>query len=279
MLTSSVRALLRWAAALVVLLVLAAASAADATPRQTPGWRTKIQPGMGVHDPYTDANCTLGFLLKDASDAVYGVTGADCARDTGPPEGVGWYEPFYGSRTWAPGMGPVAERRTFVPRFGRYVAQVVTNNSRQNYVTRGGLALNYAIVRLDPGIRYSGTVAVVGGPRRQPYAGSTTTAAALTFVCSDWRLVDYNDAQAGDDGVTQAIAPLGLGSPTFEMVSSMYVGGPPCQGAPVLDPEGTAVAIYGGGGHRLDAIIAAAQKQLHVSLRLVAAGEQGVTSS
>jgi hypothetical protein len=279
-LTTGGRARGRWIAALTAVLLVVAAAAADATPQQVDGWRVRIQPGTGIHDPYTDRYCTLGFLLKDSAGVVYGVTGADCARDEGPPEGVSWYEPFYGSRTWAPGKGPVADRRAFFARgFGHYVAQVVTDNSQQTYVTNGGWPLNYAIVRLDPGVTYSGTVAVVGGPRRQPYTGRTSTPGALTFVCTDSHLVSYGGVNAGDDGVTQAVAPLGLGSPTFEMVSSTSVVSPPCQGAPVLDSDGTAVAVYGGGGHRLDAIIAAAQKQLHVTLRLVAAGESGETSS
>ena len=265
--------------ALSVLLLLVAATAADATQQRAAKWRARIQPGTGVYNPELKKYCTLGFLLKDPAGAIYGITDAQCGYDEGPPEGVSSYEPFYGARTWAPGKGPVAERNShFNRRFGHYVAQVVNNNSYQSYVLNGGLPLNYAIVRVDPNVEYDGTVGVVGGPRPRPYTGNTSSPTVLTFVCIDTNFVDFDGVPTVyDDGVRQGVAPLGLGSPTFDIVSQNSLGGPACPGAPILDAEGQAVAVFGSRAYRLDAIIAAAQKQLHLSLRLVAAGETGTT--
>jgi hypothetical protein len=247
--------------------------------------RTVVQPGAGVYDPYLDTYCTLGFLLKDPQGAVYGVTAGTCAPDGRVRDGAGTYHPYVGSRTWTPGTGPVVQR--YEPKhrqFGRYVAQVLTNNA---------YTLNYAIIRLDPKIAYDGTVAVVRGPGRHPYTGTTTQPTQVTFVCVDGYAAIYaGQKPVYDDGVRQDVAPQGVDSPSFRLSESTNGT---CAGAPVLGFDGAALGIHSGylaglgtaglshgnasgpPAYRLDAIIAAAGRQLHTSLRLVQSAETGTT--
>lgn len=114
----------RYAVAFFTLLALLS-PAASAAPSDEYSQRTLIQPGSGVYNPYLDTYCTLGFLLKDARGGVYGVTDGNCAPNGKVRDGTGTYRPYVGSRTWAPGSGPVVQR--YEPKhrpFGRYVAQV-----------------------------------------------------------------------------------------------------------------------------------------------------------
>jgi hypothetical protein len=274
----------RVCALLVFLCGTSAWSSAGASTEDEFSKRAAIQPGAGIYNPYLDTHCTMGFLLKDSAGAVYGVTEGNCAPNGMFRDGGGVYTPYVGSRTWATGRGPVVQRYERQHRqFGRYVAQVLTDNAYH---------LNYAIVRLDRGVGYDGTVAVVGGPGRQPYTGEATGPTQVTFVCIDGYEVMWGETRpAYDDGVHQDVAPTGIASPAFELATPSNGN---CGGAPVVAFDGAAVGIHsrylGGGGttglaegrggppaYRLDAIISAAQKQLGVSLRLVQSGEKGTT--
>src|SRR4051794_25284418 len=80
---------------------------ANAGPQQEFSKRTVIQPGAGM---YGRTQCTVGFLLKDPSGAIYAVTEGNCAPNGMDQDRVGTYTPYVGSRTWKPGTGPVVER-------------------------------------------------------------------------------------------------------------------------------------------------------------------------
>jgi hypothetical protein len=272
-------------ACLAAALVLTAIAAGQAHATQDEfSKRTVIQPGAGFFNLDRDDMCTMGFLLRDASGVVYGVTSGNCAPDGRFRDGAGTYTPYVGSRTWKPGTGPVVTRYERHSRpFGRYVAQVLTNSAYK---------LNYAIIRLDKGVAYDGTVAVVGGPGRRPFTGQTSTPTQVTLVCPDGYEVMWGQTHpVYDDGVRQDLAPTGIASPSFDLTEP---NNGICAGAPVLAFDGTAVGIQSlffvgvgiglaegrGGGppaYRLDSIMAAAQQQLGVPLQLVQAGDKGVT--
>jgi hypothetical protein len=265
---------------------------AHATPRDD-AWtkRLTVQPGMPVYNPHYDLTCTSGFLLKDSRGGRYVVVDAHCAPDGRFKDGAGFYTPYVGARTWPRGAGPMAQRDE--PRhrtIGYYVAQVVPDRTYD---------VSYAIIQLDKGIAYDGTVAVVGGPRRQPFAGTTSEPMPVTYVCQDNYGADDGTTSYGyDDGVRQDVAPTGVGSPAFALATP---ANGICAGAPVLGFDGSALGIHsqwamvwgsnspqsapqgtyasGPPVYRLDAIIAAAQQQLHVPLTLLQSGEKGVTRS
>ena len=153
--------------------------------------------------------------------------------------------------------------------------------------------LNYSIIRLDKGIRFDGTVAVLGGPNRRPFTGRTSVPAQVAYVCLDGYKADAGDDSYGyDDGVRQDVAPKGVDTPAFELATPENGS---CAGAPIIGFDGSALGIHselflalgteglkegrasGPPGYRLDAIIAAAQKQLGTTLTLVQAGERGAT--
>lgn len=269
-----------------VMLVAIAGGQAGAAPQDEFSKRTVIQPGAGMYNKDRDDMCTVGFLLKDPSGGVYAVESANCAPDGRFRDGAGTYTPYVGSRTWKAGTGPVVTRYERHPRqFGRFVAQVLTNNAYD---------LNYAIVRLDKGVAYEGTVAVVRGPGRQPYTGQTTSPTQVTIVCPDgYTFMSGQTHPVYEDGVRQDVAPTGITSAAFDLTEP---NNGICAGAPVMAFDGTAVGIVSiylagagttglaegrGGGppaYRLDAIMAAAQKQLGTTFKLLQSGEKGITT-
>jgi hypothetical protein len=248
--------------------------------------RLTVQPGATAYQPHTDSTCTVGFLVKDTTGAVYALTGGHCAPDGRFRDGAGNYTAYVGSRTWPVGRGPVVARNE--PRhrsIGRYVAQTVGASAYE---------LTYAVIRLDKGIAYDGTVAVLRGPGRQPYTGQTTVPTQLTYVCHDSYKTSYNGIQQGyDDGVHEDVAPRGVTPTSFLLATPAEQS---CSGAPVVGFDNTAVALHSGyvsglahaldsnsnaagpPAFRVDAILAAAQKQLHTSLSLVQSGQKGKTS-
>lgn len=282
----------RAALATAVALALGVVGSAGAEPPPSTEFTKRIivQPGFGFENDETNDYCTAGFLLRDRRGAVYTVTDAHCAPNGRFKDGAGVYDVFVGSRTWASGRGPAVNRvQRIKSRVGRYAVQVAAPTNRE---------LNYALVRLDPGTRYDGTVAVVGGPSFGIYSGATTGPTRLTYVCDDGYAVGH--AQGAEtrylDGVQQDVAPDGLRRVWFNVAAPAEGS---CAGAPViLGGVGVqAVGINGGylgGGlspdssegrlvtstnivYRLDTIVADAQKRVGERLQLVPAGESGVT--
>lgn len=245
--------------------------------------RLIIQPGAAVYNPYLDTFCTLGFLLSDPAGAVYGVTGGACAPNGMFRDGGGIYKPYVGARTWAAGRGPIVARNERKHRpFGRYVAQVLAGKADD---------LSYAIIRIDRGMSYDGTVAEVRGPSRKPFSGGTSTPTQVTVVCMDGYAAAWDESYGYDDGVRQDLAAQGIQGPTFRLATPAEGH---CQGAPVLGFDNLAVAIHSGyveGGqqslfagkaqgppaYRMDAIIKAAENQLRTSFKLMQSGVKGTT--
>jgi hypothetical protein len=270
--------------ALVLLAALALTNPAQAAPGDDEFTkRVIIQPAAAVYNVHSDRYCTLGFLLTDPAGAIYGITGGQCAPNGMFRDGAGIYTPYVGSRTWPVGKGPVVARKERRQRpYGRYVAQVLAEKSDD---------LSYAIIRLDRNIQYLGAVAEVGGPGRQPFTGETTGPTQVTYVCEDGYAASMVTTAAYDDGVRDDVAQQGRRIRSFRLATPAEGS---CAGAPVLGFDSTAVAIHSGyveGGqqsvldgrvqgspaYRVDAIIESAQKQLRTRLRLVQAGEKGVT--
>lgn len=271
------------ASAALASAVLASASAAAPGDPDEFTRRVVIQPGAPVYNPHADTTCTLGFLLKDPAGVIYAVTGGACAPNGMFRDGAGVYNRYVGARTWAPGKGPVVARNERKHRpFGRYVAQVLAEKADD---------LSYAIIRIDKGIAFEGTVAEIRGPGRAPFSGQTSTPTEVTVVCQDGYAASWDGSYAYDNGVRQDVAAQGIQAPTFRLATPAPGQ---CQGAPILGFDNTAVAIHSGyieGGqqsvlsgrvqgppaYRMDTIIKFAQDQLKTKLTLVPSGVKGTT--
>lgn len=273
----------------LLLACLAVAIAADTSSAayEPPTKRPSLQPGNLIFVPQDEGRCTLGFLLRDTSGVVYGLSWGNCPPDAaGTPAAVGVNTAYYGDRSWPAGRGPLVEGYTPKVRpIGRFVLAVSRPDND---------ALQYSLFRLNRGVAYRGDVAVVGGPAPVPYGHMTTLPGPVDVIAHDSYAVDGPTGPQGyDDGVRTLIAEA-LRPTSFRVAGAATVdqGGAPVvltgqDGGPVAvgllsgrvgtgategneDGRGAGAVVY-----RLDSIIADASSRVGRRLTLVSAGQSG----
>jgi hypothetical protein len=197
---------------LAVALVLCAgqAVAASAAPAQPhPGDLITVQGAGG--------SCTLGFLFRGSDGAAYMSTAGHCV-------GAGVEAP----ETWKRGAGPAV--RTSAGQIGR----VVFAENRQSPETSDDY--DFALIRLDPGVRASAEIRELGAP---------------TGVNSDRSGSPTELRIYGHSAFSMVSPQRDMLAPNTRHQDHVYGHGAVFQGdsgAPVVDATGRAVGTVIGGG-------------------------------
>lgn len=198
------------AAAMLLAGALSASASADVQPH--PGDAITIEGGGG---------CTLGFLFAGSDGASYMSTAGHCVESAQLPK-----------RTWAKGAGPAVSTKQ-----GRIGRVVFSENTKDPDVFDD---YDFALVRLDPGVK--------GSPAIRSYGAPT----------------GINDQQAADPEVLRvyghgvAVSAVSrerkLVAPNTKNEDHVYAHGPVLfgdSGAPVIDEQGRAIGTVLGGGLRV----------------------------
>jgi hypothetical protein len=266
------------------------AAVPEASAYEPPTKRPTVQPGSLLFVPDDEGRCTLGYLLKDRTGAIYGVTWGNCPADQSPGGGqvsASAGSQFLGVRSWEPGRGPVVKGyNPRVQRIGRFVLQVARADNDD---------LQYSLVRLDRAVVYDGTVGLIGGPASVALRGATSAPATVDVVGHDGYQTDtVGGPQGYDDGHRQVAAYEGLRETSFRLATAATLdqGGAPVSlspgdgspiavgilsgrvgtGATVGNEDGRAVGAV---VYRLDAILEDASARLRTRLELLGEGATG----
>jgi hypothetical protein len=208
-----------------------------------------VRPGAALHSG--SELCTFGFLFQGSDRRRYAATAGHCAFDPDPDRTVGR------TQTWKPGAGPVV-----TDDGGKQVGRFA-------YATMSGQFSDFALVRLDPGVRSDPAMCHFGGPT------------GVTTVVSNDDLQVHHYGQ----GVGLGTLPARTGDAFFGLYRPDYVYfygavSEGDSGSPVTDDAGAAVGIVtdlttpftgNAGVNRLSAHLAAAAKALRIRLTLLAA--------
>jgi hypothetical protein len=187
--------------------------------------------------------CTLAYMFSGSDGATYMATAGHCA--------IGSEQ---GTKRWAPGTGPLAGDPVTGKEFGRFV-----------YATATDLETDFALIRLNRGVKANPQMCHFGGP-----TGLATQVASEAVM-----LQHYGNGYGMENSRARtAYAYFGLRRPDW--VTAYGVMTPGDSGGPV-SLDGAAVGVVdelrsNGNGPiavtRLPAAIAAASKSLKIRLTL-----------
>ncbi len=238
-----------------------------------------VRPGAAAFNTKDRADCTFGFILRGSDGARYVIVGHRCAPASRPSVSVKVGESRE-EHTWPRGKGPQVSDSTGKP-VGRLVYDV--------RIVEKALMIDFALLRLDKGIKYSPTMCQFGGPRRiNSIIDNQPTFASIYGQSNEYTKVD------GSHGYEDLI-PQGLNNP--EIVNGARTSQLNNDGAPVLSGDGgQALGImgeawthagtnpqedgsqaenpYGSYIYRLGPVIQRLERALHLRLALVNAGER-----
>lgn len=209
---------MRCRTAFVVIAVLLAGAAGSAAASPSPAPR----PGDAIAVDGTEGGCTLGFLFAGSDGATYASTAGHCVLGNSEIR-----------KTWPKGKGPavsVSDGSEGAGQFGRVVfAQFLPTDDND--------WLDFALIRLDAGVRASSTVREIGGPTGV-YTARDDRPVAMQFY--------------GQGTGASAVDPSReLLAPNTSRATHVYAHGaatPGDSGAPVLTAAGEAVGLVLGAG-------------------------------
>lgn len=187
--------------------------------------------------------CTLAYVFAGSDGATYVASAGHCALDTEQT-----------TRRWAPGQGPIAGDPVTGKEFGRFV-----------YATAKDLETDFALIRLNRGVKANPQMCHFGGPT-----------GFATQVNYDAVLLQHYGNGLGMENSRARTASAAQGLRRADWVTAFGVMTPGDSGGPV-SLDGLAVGTVdelraNGNGNlaitRLPAALAAASKTLRIRLTL-----------
>jgi len=258
-----------------------AAAAAPKGDAACPG----VRPGAVAFNTKDRTDCTFGFILRGTDGARYALLGHRCAPASRPDVSLK-VGPSNEERTWAVGKGPQVSDSTGKP-VGRLVYDVRIFEAP---LFETVVLVDFALMRLDRGVRYSPVMCQFGGP----HGINATIDTQPVFASIYGQSREYTKVD-GSQGY-QDLIPQGLNRE--KIVNGARTSQLPNAGAPVLSGDGgQALGImgevythagtnppsqngsesynpYGSNIFRLKPVIQRVERALRIRLALVNAGER-----